>query len=76
MSPYIPKPSRNCAWQEMSRSSCRDPDVLMCAALEMLQEFGGASIEELDPDTQAAIARARGTNLLADQGRPWPESEA
>jgi hypothetical protein len=58
--------------REMSRANCRDPDLLICAALEMLQEFEGIPIEELDPDTQAAIARAEAQSARGE-GRQWPE---
>jgi len=58
--------------QEMSRANCQDPDFLICAALEMFQESDGVPIEELDPDTQAAIARAEAQSARGE-GRPWSE---
>lgn len=58
--------------QEMSRTNCRDPDALIYAALEMLRKIENVVIEELDPDTQAAIALAEEQSARGE-GRPWSE---
>jgi Arc/MetJ-type ribon-helix-helix transcriptional regulator len=56
----------------MKKGGFRSPDEALRIALETMEEVEGVSIEELDPETQAAIERAE-AEADRGEGRPWEE---
>jgi Arc/MetJ-type ribon-helix-helix transcriptional regulator len=57
--------------ERMRTGGFASADVLVGAALDTLEQQGEA-IEDLDPATQAAIARAE-AQAARGEGRPWAE---
>ena len=61
--------------ERMKKGGYADPDAVVRFALETLEEMEGESIEELDEETQAALARAVAQSDRGE-GRPWEEVRA
>ena len=59
----------------MKRGGFANPDAAVKAALETLGEVEGDAIEDLDPETQAAIEQAEAESARGE-GRPWEEVSA
>ena len=61
--------------ERMKKWGYADPDAVVRFALETLEEMEGEAIEELDEETQAALARAVAQSDRGE-GRPWEEVRA
>ena len=61
--------------ERMKKGGYADPDAVVRFALETLEEMEGEAIEELDEETQAALARAVAQSDRGE-GRPWEEVRA
>jgi putative addiction module CopG family antidote len=58
--------------ERMRSGRFASPDEAVRAALQTLGEVEGDLLEDLDPETQAAIDRA---DAQADRGEDWPWEE-
>jgi Arc/MetJ-type ribon-helix-helix transcriptional regulator len=61
--------------ERMKRGGFATPDDAVRVALEMLEQYEGEALEDLDPDTLAAIERAEAQSARGE-GRPWEEVKA
>jgi Arc/MetJ-type ribon-helix-helix transcriptional regulator len=61
--------------EHMRRGGFPTADAALKAALETFGEVEGDAIEDLDEETQAAIARAE-AQAERGEGRPWDEVKA
>lgn len=61
--------------EQMQSGGFATPDEAVHAALQALGELHGEAIEDLDPETQAAIDRALAQSGRGE-GRPWSEVRA
>ena len=58
--------------ERMKRGGYASPDDLVRVALETLDQVEGASIEDLDSETQAAIGRGE-AQADRGEGKPWEQ---
>ena len=58
--------------EQMKAHGFSTPDDAVRIALETLQQMQGEDIEDLDPETQAALERSF-SQLERGEGRPWEE---
>jgi Arc/MetJ-type ribon-helix-helix transcriptional regulator len=61
--------------ERMKRGRFATPDDVVRVALEMLEQYEGDALEDLEPDTLAAIERAEAQSVRGE-GRPWEEVKA
>lgn len=61
--------------ERMKSSGIASADELVRTALQFFEESKGEDIEDLDPETQAAIERAEAQSARGE-GQPWEDVRA